>query len=43
MLESLDDAFHLHEIERENLVLTRQLQDLVAAARTGGTANASYR
>jgi len=30
MLESLDDAFRLHEMERENQYLSRQLHDLLA-------------
>jgi EAL domain-containing protein (putative c-di-GMP-specific phosphodiesterase class I)/GGDEF domain-containing protein/FixJ family two-component response regulator len=33
ILESLEDAFHLHEVERDNLLLTRQLNELVAAAK----------
>jgi EAL domain-containing protein (putative c-di-GMP-specific phosphodiesterase class I)/FixJ family two-component response regulator/GGDEF domain-containing protein len=33
ILESLEDAFHLHEIERDNLLLTRRLNELVAAAK----------
>jgi EAL domain-containing protein (putative c-di-GMP-specific phosphodiesterase class I)/FixJ family two-component response regulator/GGDEF domain-containing protein len=40
LLESLEDAFHLHEIERENLLLTHQLNELVAAAKT--SEGASY-
>jgi EAL domain-containing protein (putative c-di-GMP-specific phosphodiesterase class I)/FixJ family two-component response regulator/GGDEF domain-containing protein len=31
LLDSLEDAFHLHEIERENILLTRQLNDLISA------------
>jgi EAL domain-containing protein (putative c-di-GMP-specific phosphodiesterase class I)/FixJ family two-component response regulator/GGDEF domain-containing protein len=34
MLESLNDAFHLHEVERENLDLSQQLRSLLAAAHT---------
>jgi EAL domain-containing protein (putative c-di-GMP-specific phosphodiesterase class I)/FixJ family two-component response regulator/GGDEF domain-containing protein len=31
LLDSLEDAFHLHEIERDNIILTQQLNDLIAA------------
>ena len=34
LLESLADAFHLHEIERENLVLTRQLHELTTITKS---------
>lgn len=33
LLQSLEDAFHLHEIERENLVLTRQIHELTATTK----------
>ena len=36
LLESLEDAFHLHEIERENLSLNQQLQDLLIASKSSG-------
>jgi EAL domain-containing protein (putative c-di-GMP-specific phosphodiesterase class I)/FixJ family two-component response regulator/GGDEF domain-containing protein len=33
LLDSLEDAFHLHEVERENITLTQQLNNLLAAAK----------
>lgn len=32
-LESLEDAFHLHEIELDNIILSRRLQDLLVATK----------
>jgi EAL domain-containing protein (putative c-di-GMP-specific phosphodiesterase class I)/FixJ family two-component response regulator len=32
LLDSLDDAFHFYEIERENHILTEQLHELIAEA-----------
>ncbi len=37
MLASLEDAFRLHEIERENKDLSQQLHTLMAAIDTGGS------
>jgi DNA-binding NtrC family response regulator len=39
LLESLEDAFHLHEIERDNHILTQQLHDLLAVANANGGVN----
>ncbi|MGD8912696.1 MAG: EAL domain-containing protein [Candidatus Thiodiazotropha sp.] len=36
LLDSLEDAFHLHEIERDNIILTRQLNDLLTAEKANG-------
>ncbi len=38
LLESLEDAFHLYEIEQENLLLTRQLQNQAVSDRGRGRA-----
>jgi DNA-binding NtrC family response regulator len=32
LLKSLEDAFHLHEVEEENFLLSRKIQDMIAAA-----------